>query len=204
MTIGTDVDQMDASVAGIQKSEDGVARAEEKVGLTLDSKRRGKGPLIGCNRPSDGDRRNYNRKKYNMNGADERLEKAKKILDDAKKQLATGGAKKGMDATTAALPSAKPESAKPEAQRLATESHAAENEAAGQGAVLTEGLMESSKRTSVGDEPDFARPAKRQKQVIGGGISLVQCSCSAQKRKALCIVIRRHLPKHRLTSNSLV
>lgn len=62
MTIGTDVDQMDVNVAGIQKLEDEVARAVEKVGLTLDSKRRGKGPLIGCKRPSDGDRRRYNRK----------------------------------------------------------------------------------------------------------------------------------------------
>lgn len=109
-----------------------------------------------------------------------------------------------MGATTAALPSAKPESAKPEAQRLATENHAAENEAAGQGAVLREGLVQSNKRTSEGDEPDFARPAKQQKQVIGGGISLVQCSCSAPKRKALCIVTKTHLLKHRLTSNFLV
>ncbi|MCJ1261057.1 hypothetical protein MMC22_000921 [Lobaria immixta] len=158
---------MDANVAGIQKLEDEVARAEEQVGLTMDSKRRA-----------------TIKKNYSKNGADERLVKARKKLDDAKKELATGAAKKGMGETTAALPSAKPESAKPEAQCLATENHAAENEAAGQGAVLRKGLMQSNKRTSEGDEPDFARPAKRQKQVIGGGISLVQCSCSAQKPKA--------------------
>lgn len=85
---------MDANAAWIRKLEDEVAQAEVQVGHTLDSKRRGKGPLNGCTRPSDGDRRSYNQKKFNKNRADQRLEKARKKLNDARKELAAEAAKK--------------------------------------------------------------------------------------------------------------
>ncbi|MCJ1263757.1 hypothetical protein MMC22_003627 [Lobaria immixta] len=85
---------MDANAAWIRKLEDEVAQPEVQVGHTLDSKRRGKGPLNGCTRPSDGDRRSYNQKQFNKNRADQRLEKARKKLNDARKELAAEAAKK--------------------------------------------------------------------------------------------------------------